>query len=289
MQVESRMTWEKLAIELELLGSEDTSAIMQLLVGLNSWLCPEDSMEWASRNVNFMTYELMAQSEGLTEAERFELLNKYYFKTKGFQVLQLKPQETQERHLLLKPVLENRAGAPLAIALIYLHFAAHLDLPAYLIQLRNHYLLKWVRGGHSSYIDLCSEGRLVSEEELMQIVTRVNEPTGVSESLNILPNRKTFLRYSEDLMKIYDRTQNNERLYAIYNVILKVEPQNSRIIGRRALLCRQMGLDKEALADLKRYFSFVDRSQAPTEMVVAFQELTGRTDTMRAHSGELLH
>lgn len=279
MQVESKMTWEKLAIELELLGAEDTSAIMQLLVGLNGWLCPEESMEWASRNLNFMTYELMAQAEGLTEAERFELLNRYYFKTKGFQVLQLTPQEAQERHLLLKPVLESRAGAPLAIALIYLHFAAHLDLPAYLIQLRNHFLLKWVRGGHSSYIDLCNEGRLVSEEELVQIVARTNELSSGVETLSILPNRKTFLRYTEDLLRVYERLQAFERLYAIYNVILKVEPQNSRIIGRRALLCRQMGLDKEALADLKRYFSFVDRSQAPAEMIMAFQELTGRTDT----------
>ncbi|MGE0764447.1 MAG: transglutaminase family protein [Bdellovibrionales bacterium] len=289
MQIESRMTWEKLVIELELLGSEDTSAILQLLVGLNSWLCPEDSMEWASRNLNFMTYELMAQSEGLTEAERFELLNQYYFKTKGFQVLQLKTHETQERHLLLKPVLENRAGAPLAITMLYLHFAAHLDLPAYLIQLRNHYLLKWVRGGRSSYIDLCNEGRLLSEEELIQIMARVNEPNAATEPLSILPNRKIFLRYSDDLVRIYDRTDSHERLYAIYNVILKVEPQNSRIIGRRALLCRKMGLDKEALADLKRYFSFVDRGQAPTEMVVAFQELTGRTDVFRSNSGELLH
>lgn len=283
------MTWERLSIELELLASEDPTTLIQLMLGLNSWLTPDDSLEASSRALNFMTYELMAQSEHLSESERFQLLNDYYFKRKGFQVLQLKGQETLERHLLLKSVLEHRSGAPLAIALIYLHLAAHLDLPAYLIQLRNHYLLKWVRGGKSSYIDLCAEGRLVSEEELMQICSRVIDVAPGSEALSIVPNRRTFLRYADELVRVYDREHEDQRLHAMYNVILKVEPLNSRVLGRRALLRRKLAMDKEALADLKRYFTFVDRTQAPPDMVRAFQELSGRPDSARGGPQELLH
>lgn len=289
MQVENRMTWEKLSIELELLASEDPASLIQLMMGLNHWLAPVESLESVNRTLNFMTYELMAQTENLAEAERFDLLNRYYFCAKGFQVLQLKPHETQERHLLLKPVLEERAGAPIAIALVYLHLAAHLDLPAYLIQLRNHYLLKWVRGGRSSYIDLCAEGRLVGEEELMQICARAVDSTPGAEALSILPNRKIFLRYADDLVRAYDRENAHERLHAMYNVILKVEPQNSRILGRRALLRRKLGLDKEALADLKRYFAFVDRTQAPPDMIRTFQELSGQPGALISSPKELLH
>lgn len=288
MQFTSTASWEKLAIELEMLATEDPSSLAQLMATLNSWLVPQDSLEAANRTLNFMTYELMAQAETLNEAERFALLNHYYFKLKGFQILELKASETLERHLLLKPVLEARAGAPMAIALIYLHLAAHLDLPAYMIQMRNHFLLKWVRGGHSSYIDLCNEGRLVCEEELMQLVTRaVDGPSG--ESLSLLPNRKTFLRYAEDLVRVYERLELHERLHSMYNVILKAEPQNSRILGRRALLRRQLGYDKDALADLKRYFAFVDRNQASPDMILALQELGGRSDILRSGAQELLH
>ena len=289
MQLDNRMTWEKLSIELELLASEDPATLIQLMMGLNGWLAPDEGLESCARMLNFMTYELMAQSESLTEAERFELLNNYYFKHKGFQVLQLKGHETQERHLLLRPVLEHRAGSPLAIALIYLHLAAHLDLPAYLIQLRNHYLLKWVRGGRSSYIDLCAEGRLVTEEELIHICARVIDVAPGSEALSIVPNRKTFLRYADELVRVYDRGHEDERLHGMYNVILKVEPLNSRVLGRRALLRRKLAMDKEALADLKRYFTFVDRSQALPDLIRAFQELSGRPESGRNSTHELLH
>jgi regulator of sirC expression with transglutaminase-like and TPR domain len=287
MQNENRVTWEKLAIELELLASEDPATLVQLMTNLNGWLHPQESLEATSRTLNFMTYELMAQGENLPEAERFELLNQYYFGKKGFQVLQLKAHETLEQHLLLKPVIENRAGAPIAIALIYLHFAAHLDLPAYLIQLRNHYLLKWVRAGHSSYVDLCSEGRLVSEEELMRILARTVDMQPGSEALSIVPNRKTFLRYADDLIRVYERLESRENLHAMYNVILRVEPQNNRVLGRRAILRRELGQDKDALADLKRYFAFVDRTQAPPDLLMAFQELSGRGDFLRTQ--DLLH
>lgn len=281
MTTENRMGWERLSIELELLASEDSASLIQLLIGLNGWICPEDSMEWTTRSMNFMTYDLMAQSEGLGEIDRYRLLNEYYFERKGFQILQMRPQESQERHLLLHPVLENRSGMPIIIALIYLHFAAHLDLPIHLIHLRNHYLLKWIRGDHACYIDLCSEGRLVSEEELMNIVTKSTDTPSAPQTLSVLSNRKTFLRYLEDLVKIYERLESPQRLHAAFNVILKVEPQNSRVIGRRALLRHKLGQDKDALADLKRYFSFVDRAQAPVEMLAAFQELTARPEILR--------
>jgi regulator of sirC expression with transglutaminase-like and TPR domain len=276
-----QMTWEKLAIEIELLNAEDPSSLMPLLLGLNRWLCPTDGIENTLRTINFMTYELMAGAENLTESERFEFLNKYYFTIKGFQVLELKPGEIQERHLLFKPVVEGRAGAPITIALIYLHLASHLDLPVYLIQLRNHYLLKWVRGGRSDYVDLCSEGRLVSEEDLMQIVARHSDGGVGQEALNILPGRRTFLRYNEDLLRVYERQEMPERLHAVCNVLLKLEPQNNRILGRRALIRRHLGLEREALADLKRYFSFIDRAQAPSEMVLALQELASRHESAR--------
>jgi regulator of sirC expression with transglutaminase-like and TPR domain len=289
MQSENRITWEKLAIELELLASEDPATLIQLMAALNGWLCPHESLESTNRALNFMTYELMAQGENLSEAERFDLLNDYYFRQKGFLVLQLKSHETTEDHLLLKPVVERRSGAPIAITLIYLHLAAHLDLPAYLIQLRNHYLLKWVRGGHSSYVDLCAEGRLVTEEELMGILSRTVETQPGPEALSIVPNRKTFLRYADDLMRVYERLQSRDSLHAIYNVILRIEPQNNRILARRAILRRDLGQDKDALADLKRYFAFVDRNQAPPDLVRVFHELNGRNGAEGAHGRPLLH
>lgn len=280
------MTWEKLSIDLEMLGSEDSVTLTHVLQGLNGLLTPQDSPEWASRALNFMTYELMAQCEGLEESDRFERLNEFFFRQKGFQFFSNPQGDLSESQLLLRPVLESRVGTPLMIALLYLHLAAHLDLPAYLVGIKGAYIMKWVRSGHCTYVDLCQDGRILTEAQVMDLVLRGAEEGKSVEALNILPARRLLTRYLDQLIRIYEKSEQSLKLHLIYNVLLKVEPQNSKALGQRALLRRQLGLEKDALADLKRYFSFVDRSQAPAELLAIFQELTGRIDGVRT---EFLH
>ena len=57
------------------------------------------------------------------------------------------------------------------------------------------------------------------------------------------------------------------------DVILKISPSNLNFLGQRALLLKKMGHSKEAMVDLKKYFSFTGIEDSPEEMKRAFYEL----------------
>jgi len=237
-----------------------------------------------------MAYDLMAKSAGLAEPDRFQLLNQYFFQDKGFQIIDLPDQDYHSDHLLIRSVLQTRQGAALIIALLYLHFASHLDLPAQLIQLRRHFLLKWVRSGRSCYVDLTGQGHILAEEQLVDIVSRHRDAESPpNDPLAVLPQRKLFLKYAEDLIQIFERESDLNRLLLMYNAVLKVEPTNIRILGARAILRLKMGDFKEALTDFKRLFSFVEKCKAPIEIQSAHNELLARMASHRVGTQGILH
>lgn len=273
MLIDAQSSWDKLAIEVELLNTEDPSSLIQMMVGLNGLLWPDESMEWTARSINFLTYDLMARSEKLDEADRLQFLNEEFFEKKAFQVAPLGP--TTDHHLLIKPVTERRLGLPIAIAMIYMHLASHLDLPAYLLQLKNQFLLKWVRRGTVNYIDLLTQGRVLTEPELIAIMQHQG-PISDEQSfdlLSALPNRKLFSDYLSLLAESYEANDQHSELHLVYNVLLKMEPQHCGYLGRRALLRQKLGLHREALADLKQFFAYVDHKSAPQELRSAYEGL----------------
>ncbi|MCC7403126.1 MAG: hypothetical protein IT288_01905 [Bdellovibrionales bacterium] len=291
MDPKRRITLEKLSLDLEFLAVEDPGSLAPVLIGVNTLLDNLESGESIQRVLNFMTYELSALSADLNELDRFLLLNDYFFNRKGFQ--SRPPAGANVRDdLLIQSVLANKMGHPLILALIYSHLATQIDIPAFLINLPSHALLKWVRGGHSSYVDLTENGKLLEEEQLVALVNRAfnGEDDGKSESLDILPSRQVIARYLHLLLEQEETLGNKKQTLLLYNLLLKLEPSNLKVLARRSLLLREMGLAKEAIADLKRYFSFVDRSQVSPELQMAFLELQQLTEPQHpTPSSEYLH
>ncbi|MCB0365981.1 MAG: hypothetical protein H6624_11325 [Bdellovibrionaceae bacterium] len=292
MDPKRRITWEKLSLDLELLTVEDPGSLAPVLIGVNTLLENLDSGEAILRVLNFMAYELSALSSDLNEQDRFLLLNDYFFNRKGFQSRPPVSGAIHREDLLIQPVLQNKVGHPMVLALIYSHLATQVDIPAFLINLPCHAILKWVRGGRSSYVDLTENGSLLEEDRLIQLVNRTfnSDEDSKSESLDILPSRQVILRYLTLLLEHHEMVDEKDQLLLLYNVLLKMEPSNLKVLARRSLLLREMGQAKEAIADLKRYFSFVDRSQASPELQMAFLELQQITEpNLFAQQGEYLH
>ncbi len=274
MAFETRMTWEKLALELELLAAEDPNSLLPLLVGLNSIIWPADQVEACFRSVNFMCYELMAKCENKNESERARILNDYFFKQKSFHILSLRPGELSAAHLLIKPVLDRKAGSPLAMTILYLHLAAHLDLPIYAVHLKDQSLLKWIRGGQSCFIDLQQQGHMISEDQLLPALSRsIGDGNSGDVALEIVPNRRLFHRYLIELIRIFQNEENWKDLLTCYNVMVKADPNNMKALSNRALLHKRMGFMQEAMSDFKRFFSFVDRDSASPDLQRAFAEV----------------
>lgn len=283
MTFETRFTWEKLSLELKLLRNEDFSAIIPLCIGINSILWPKENVESTFRHVQFLGFEIMRNCESLNEADRWDMLRKFIFEDKGFHISSNRLQDVRDKELLIKSVLDERIGHPLPVVFLLLHLAHFLDLPMALLQARHHYLLKWVRSGKTLYLDLYNECRALNDQELIQVLNRT------SSSLEVWSAKQLVIQYLELLMHAFQTSQNLPLLHVIYNLLLQMDDTNTSVLGQRALLRQKLGFTRDAMNDLKRYFSFVERNQAPSELQQAWMELEAAPEPPNRGPTEMLH
>lgn len=283
MTFDTRFTWEKLVLELKLLRNEDFGALASLAVGINAVLWPKENIETCFRQVQFLGFEILKSCEGMEEAERWETLRRFIFEEKAYQLSSARRQEIPENEVLMKCVLEDRHGHPLPVVFLLLHLAHFLDIPMALIQARHHFLLKWVRSGKCHYLDIYNECRPLNDAEIIAMLNRS------ASNLEVWSAKQLMIQYLELLMHTFEGNQNLPQLHVIYNLLLQMDDGNTAVLGQRALLRQKLGFNREALSDLKRYFSFVEKSHAPTELQQAWLELESAPEPPPRAPTEVLH
>lgn len=288
MILDSRITWEKLCIELELLSKEPPASVIPLLLGINSFIENQEPTQLGLRAINFMTYELLTQCEPLDESQRFEKLIEFFFNTKDFQISNFKKDSVSSKELLIKDVLSEKKGSALVMTSLFLHFAKELDLPITSVGRPEMCTLRWIKGAKSFYIDLYCGGKVLCEERLVDFFNRYqlhrklnSEDSDHSEK----PNREIEIEslspkfilkeYLESLKLAYKRAENLDLAHAALSMLLKVEPSDLGYLAERALIRKELGHEKEALQDMKRYFSFSEFSESPIEIQLAYKEIIG--------------
>lgn len=283
MTFETRFTWEKLVLELKLLRNEDFGALVPLCIGINAVIWPKENVENCFRQTQFLGFEILKKCDSLNEAERWECLRQFIFQEKGFQISSHRLTDTQEKDVLMKCVLDERCGHPLPLVFLLLHLAHFLDLPMALLQARHHFLLKWVRSGKTIYLDLYNEGRALTDAELIQVLNRS------SSNLEVFSAKQLMTQYLELLMHAFESSQSLTQLHVVYNLLLQLDDTNTTVLGQRALLRQKLGFTREALSDLKRYFSFVEQTHAPTELQQAWLELEAAPEPPSRMPTDVLH
>ncbi|MGE4133540.1 MAG: transglutaminase family protein [Bdellovibrionales bacterium] len=283
MTLETRFTWEKLVLELKLLRNEDFGSMVPLCIGINSILWPKDNVESCFRQVQFLGFEVLKACEAMSEADRWETLRRLIFEDKNYHITSNRAGEIMGRDVLIKNVLEQKQGHPLPVVFLILHLAQLLDLPLALIQARHHFLLKWVRSGKTIYLDLYSAGRALTDEDLIHILNKS------ASNLEVWSARQLMQQYLELLKQAFERDQHLNQLHLVYDMILQLDEGNTVILGQRALLRQRLGFTREALSDLKRYFSFVERTHAPSEIQQAWLELEAQPTPPQRQPTDMLH
>jgi hypothetical protein len=72
--------------------------------------------------------------------------------------------------------------------------------------------------------------------------------------------------------------------------MLQLDESNTTVLGLRAQLRHKLGFNREALGDLKRYFSFIEQSHAPSELRQIWLELEHTPEPVTTRGpAELLH
>lgn len=283
MTFDTRFTWEKLVLELKLLRNEDFGALVPLAVGINSVLWPNENVESCFRQIQFFGFDILKTCDGMEESERWETLRKFIFEEKAFQLSSSRLQDVCEDDVLMKSILDDRMGHPLPVVFLLLHLAHFLDIPLALIQARHHFLLKWVRSGKTLYLDLYNEGRALNDQELIQVLNRS------SSTLEAWSAKQLMVQYLELLMHAFEASQSLPQLHTIYNLMLQIDDSNIGVLGARALLRQKLGFTRDALSDLKRYFSFVEKSHAPGEIQQAWMELENTPEPPQRNLTDVLH
>lgn len=258
--IETRITWEKLLLEIRNLQTEDAASLVPLMIGTNAIIAPKESVETVFRKIHFLTFELTETCKDLSATQRWQKLHRFFFEEKKFKILTERWTELRSEDLLLKPILETRAGHPLPMTLLMLHLALSIELPVTLVQARRQFILKYKNQDAAFYIDILQNGRLLTEEEVFQILQKTDAAKEACDA------RAIYRRYLEELMCLYEQQLEPQTLHSLYNLSLHLDESSLPILARRALLRHRLGFAREALADLKRYFSFVDRCHAPIEL-----------------------
>ena len=268
-----------LAKDLELLSVEAPGSIIPLVIRINSLIDKRASQ--CLKKINFISYEIATQCKNTTEQDRLHILNDYFFNKQHFQISEKTHYELYNIH----NVITQRQGTPLSIALIYLHFATHIHLPLYLIQLQGFRMIKWICGNkQSKYINLANRGKLLDESQILEILSqsignanknegKMKNPNLINTQLEIIPTRNLLLYYVKSLLEIYKNEKKEREHKIMLDVSLMISPSNLNLLSQRALLLKKMGHHKAALSDLKKYFSFTNIEDSPEEIRLAFYEL----------------
>ncbi len=277
MVLDSRITWEKIKLELELLSKEEPQSLLPLMIAINSLLRGDNFQDWCSRNINFMSFELNANCSELPEVERVQALNKFFFEDKDYSIRETKRPQLTDRDLFVRDVLSERNGGSLPISLIYTHLAFDLNLPMMLVNINSLCLVRWLRADSCSYLDLSRGGEILSEQQLLNFLnteSSVKSLEGQTEKLEVLNFKQVMRVYLEDLAASLARSNEPDLVHAVLSMLLVLQPNNLKYLSDRALLRKSLGFQKEALSDIKRYFSFCDMENAPSDIQAAFKEIT---------------
>ncbi len=251
--------------------------MLKEMSAVSSQLEPSVQADWVVKRVQFYAYELRALTPlNSKPTEACQILSSFFFEAKGFCAVP-KPQELAEPETayLLHKVLSARIGAPAVLSLIYSFLGCQIGLPLEFVDLRPTCFLKFVENGVSHFIDLSRRGRIMNNDDLLDLLHTRFHMDSVPDSalLDPVPSGRFMVEYLAALKMAYIKRSSPEALLIIQNALLVHQPASLQLLGERALLHRRLGNFKNALADLKRYFSFNDRSKAPPEMVRVYDEL----------------
>jgi regulator of sirC expression with transglutaminase-like and TPR domain len=242
-------------------------------------LDPSISAEWIIKRLKFLSYELQPHCPMSANAqERLACLNKFLFEDKGFRSLSdIGVVASPSEALRLGSVLSERIGAPLALELVYSFLADSIGIALDFVDLKPTCFLRWRGDGRSRFIDLSRQGRMLSNDELIETLHSRFRMTEFSNAgvLEAFTFENFIADYICALKCKHDLEGDAEKLLFLQDALIAYRPSDLHLVGERAILHRRLGNLKPALSDLKRYFAFHDRSRAPREFTALYDELLG--------------
>lgn len=267
MEFTKSLLREKLRVELHLLKQTPLGSLCNVLQSVNQLVWAEESLLPAFQKIQHHITELSIVCNELSESERLQRLNDYFFRNLDFK---LNTNSDDIDSWLISSVFENRKGHPLIVSLLYLIFAERLQIPVSLLNHKSFCLLKWSRPKESSIVDLSLNGSGLTTK---QIIERFRENSCFTDELETLTYAQAAKEYLNQLLIVFSTEEHSIKKLSLLDALLNIDPSNLNYLGQRALLYKDLNQRKPALEDLKRYFSYVEQAAAPDNIQNAYYEL----------------
>ncbi len=218
--------------------------------------------------------ELGERVDADTSGEDFvRLLNEYLVEELGFQGDQ--EQYYSASNSCLNMVLTERVGIPITLALVYMEIARRLDRPVYGIGLPGHFLVQYDDGEFSTFIDPFNSGRLLFDQECLELAKQVTGYDLSSDNSVLLPvsKRHIAIRMLNNLRAVYFKLQDPAKLTAVLDLLITAEPAAADAYKHRGMCRSRMELFKGARTDFETYLRLDPKAHDRTEVEAQIERL----------------
>ncbi len=263
MNLKEQLIWDQLNIELKLFSIDPDHNLIHFLLKLESFLEPENNFSTLENEITQLSFNLFSQCKDLPENLQIKKLNEFFFNELQFKIGKKQP------NLLLSQLLKSKKSSAITINVLYCFFCTRLNLAVFPINLSSS-VLKWVRGGKSSYLNLENNGKLATEKDLVKFL---NKSESQKDMFEISSQCDQLDDYLDQLCQSYEKENNYFAALSCLDLLLQGKPSHLPTLKKRSALKQKLGLNKEALKDFNTYASYSEMNTSDKERLIELTEL----------------
>ena len=189
-------------------------------------------------------------TENKNQTYLISLLNEFIFQKCGFYG-DLEDYYNPKNNFL-NHVIDEKHGIPITLSIIYAELARYIGLELRIIGFPSHVI---VEGGEEIILDPFNKGRLLSENDLQEILYR-----NYGENIDLLPEYLTAITTEQILIRIlrnlkssYTESYSYEKAIFCNKMILSIIPESTEEIRDNGILEKKMSHFEKAVKYLNRY------------------------------------
>jgi regulator of sirC expression with transglutaminase-like and TPR domain len=223
---------------------------------------PDLDMEYYLKQIDDFARRARMRVEGVVGGPAIAAaLSAYLFEEEGFRANQNDYYNPSNSYL--NDVIDQRAGIPISLGILYIAIARRLDLPVHGVNFPGHFLIRYSDSKDTFYIDPFLKGRLLTEEACRRrfVATFGDELTYRPEFLTPILNVDVLLRMLSNLKMAHVFQQDLQQILHTIDLLLTFTGGHPEQIKERGLLYYQMECFRPALDDLENYLEQVPLAQ----------------------------
>jgi regulator of sirC expression with transglutaminase-like and TPR domain len=183
------------------------------------------------------------------EAAKLAALNDYLFQQNGYHGNRF--DYYQRANSLLNRVIDDRAGLPITLSLLYMEVAKRIGLKIEGVGLPSHFVVRWVPSqGDSQLIDVFNKGKTLTRDDADKLVRELADVPLRDENLVAQTARQILRRLTGNLLNTASQAGDGEALVRLAEARMAIDPDSLEIRLERFKCRAATGRFAAALADL---------------------------------------